>query len=96
MNSIKCYRCSEIKCGRACGTSIPIKIIMGEKDTKKYLKEREEIINEYIDKAIKIPHMAKELMSPKIFKELSKFKTTEEAFNCLGEFQSMILCMDDL
>jgi hypothetical protein len=91
-----CYRCADIKCGGACGTSHSMNVTLGEKDTKRYLREREEILNEYIDKAIKIPHMVKELLSPEIFKELSNFKTSEEAFKTLGEFRSMILCMDDL
>ena len=96
MSSRICYWCNEFKCGGACGSSLPIRLILGENDTKRYLKKREEIVTEYIDKAIKIPHMVKELMDPEIFKELTKFTTSEEAFKTLGEFRSMILCMKDL
>ena len=91
-----CYWCNEFKCGGACGSSHEMKLILGEKDTQKYIKIREEVVNEYIIKASKVPSMVSELMDPEMFKTLSNFKSSEEAFKNLNEFRSLILCMENM
>lgn len=93
-----CYRydCRELKCAGACGYSQPLNVILGNEGSKKYYKEREKIVNEYIEKASKIPHMVKDLLAPEIFAELRNFHSCEDAFKKLGELKSLIVCMEEI